>query len=210
MGKFKKRILALALLALIAITVLSVSSCARRLSKEEATNYIKDFVERSYEINVIIFGDGLPHLDEQDEEFPLYSPVLENEKYNKINDIRLAIRYIYSKEYTDSLEQTAFAGVESGIEGTALYPRYIENSLGELLILTDYTMLDYTSETYGKYYGIEVQKYDTSTVEIEMINRRFVTAYVTSVDGSTRIRVTLIREEDSNGEYIWKLHSTTC
>ena len=210
MGKIKTRILAVVMLALVLLTAISVSSCSKKLTKEEATAYVKEFVDKSYEINVIIFGEGLEHLDEQDLQNPLYSPVVENDKYNSISDIKLAIREIYSKDYAASLENTAFKGVESGVDGETLYPRYMENSAGELLILTDYTSLDYTSEIYGKYHGIEVRKYDTSTVEIEKINRRFVTAYVTSEDGKERIRVTLTREEDSEGNYIWKLHSSTC
>ncbi len=198
------------MLALIVFTTLSVSSCGKIIrSNDEAEEYVAELVEKSYEINVIVFGEGLPHLDEKDEDNPLYSPVLENEKYKSISDIRLAIREVYSEEYAKSLETTAFSGAVGGVEGTTLYPRYITNKEGELCILTDYTILDYESPTYGEYKGLNVLKYDTSTVEIKKISLRFVEAYITSEDGQTTILVTLIRQK-VDGEYEWRLNSSTC
>lgn len=208
MGK-AKRIISVLLLALTLIATLSASGCTKKLSRDEATNYIKDLVEKSYEINVIVFGEGLEHLDEKDKDYPLYSPIIENEKYNSISDIRLAIRKVYSSEYARNLEEIAFVGAQSGIEGTTLYPRYIENIEGELCILNDYTILDYENESGEKYEGIKVLKYDPSTVEITKISRRFVEANVQSYDKTTTIKVTLIRQE-VNGEFEWRLHSPTC
>ncbi len=215
MGKIKKRIIALLTIMLILITGVSISGCmppdftGPKLTEEQATEYIKDLVEKSYDINVIVFGKGLPHLEERDPDYPQYAPVLENEKYNRINDIKLAIRKIYSKSYAESIENVAFRGSESGIEGTTLFPRYIENEAGELLILVDDIVLDYESGEYGKYEGISVQKYDPSTVEILKISNRFVEANVKSYDKTTTIKVTLIKQE-VNGEYEWRLNSSTC
>lgn len=211
----KKRIVALITLMLIIISVISISGCTppdftgEKLSEAEATSYIRDLVAKSYDINVIVFGKGLPYLDERDPDNPQYAPVLENEKYNRINDIRLAIRKIYSKEYAESVESIAFHGSESGISGTTLFPRYIENKAGELLILVDDIVLDFESDTLGKYEGIEVKEYDPDTVEIKKISNRFVEAYVTSYDKTTTIKVTLIRQE-VNGVYEWRLNSSTC
>ncbi|MBO5338936.1 MAG: hypothetical protein J6A96_04470 [Clostridia bacterium] len=210
MGKIKKRIFAVVMITLIIFTIFSVSSCKGIIrSNTEAEEYVATLVEKSYEINVIVFGDGLPHLDEKDPENPLYSPVIENEKYKTISDIRLAIREVYSEEYAKSLETIAFSGSPSGVEGSTLFPRYITNSAGELLILTDYTILDYESPTHGKYEGLNVQKYDTSTIEIKKISLRFVEANITSEDGKTTILVTLIRQE-AGSDYVWRLNSATC
>lgn len=210
MGKIKKRILAVVMLALTLIITFSASSCKGVIrSNTEAEEYVKTLVEKSYEINVIVFGEGLPHLDEKDPDNPLYSPVIENEKYKTISDIRLAIREVYSEEYAKSLETIAFSGSPSGVDGTTLYPRYITNRVGELLILTDYTILDFDSPTHGKYEGLNVQKYDTSTVKIKKISLRFVEAYVKSEDGQTEILVTLIRQK-ADGDYVWRLNSATC
>ena len=215
MGK-AKRIISLIIVTLILISVLSVNGCVvtpdiftEKISEEEALSYAKDLIEKSYDINVIVFGEGLPYLEERDPDNPLYAPVLENEKFNTANEIKLAIRKVYSKEYAQSIENVAFRGSESGIEGTTLFPRYIENKAGELLVLVDDYNYDYESGEYGKYEGISVQKYDPNTVEITKISTRFVEANVTSYDKTTTIKVTLIRQE-VNGEVQWRLNSATC
>lgn len=215
MGKAKKIIISIVALMLIILTVIGINGClppdftGPKLTEEEAKEYIEKLVSDSYEINVIVFGEGLPYFEERDPDNPLYAPVIETGKYNNINDIKLAIRKVYSKEYAQSIEKIAFNGAESGIDGTMLFPRYIENQAGELLILVDDIILDYESGELGKYEGMTIQKYDPSTVEITKISNRFVDANVTSYDKTTTITITLIRQE-VNGEYQWRLNSSTC
>ena len=54
------------------------------------------------------------------------------------------------------------------------------------------------------YFGFKVNKYDTETIEIKKISRRFIEAYITSENGEETILVTLILEE--NG---WRIDSPT-
>lgn len=208
MPKIKNRIISIIVLVLTIISVVSLSSCTKKLSKEEATAKVAELVVASYEINVIVYGEGLPTLDLEEEKDALYKTVMENDKYNSIKDIRDAISKIYSSSMTNVLNTTAFVGHVGEVEGTIAYARYIEKETG-LAILQKQTVFDPEIEVGGEKVemetdSIKVQKYDPSTIEIVKISRRFIEANITSEDGSSTILVTLVLENDQ-----WKLDSQT-
>lgn len=207
MPKIKNRIISVVVLVLTILSVVSLSACTKKLSKEEATTKVAELVEASYELNVIVFGEGLEYIETEESKNARYALVKENEKYNSIKDIRDAIEKVFSEDYSRVMETTAFVGVQEKFG--AVLPRYIENSQG-FLVLKNNVVLDGSVDVNGDkqeigYQGIKVLKYDPSTIEIVKISRRFIEANITSEGGEATILVTLILE---NGE--WRLDSPTC
>lgn len=201
MGKIK-RILSLMFASLLVILTFSGCGCAK-ISEEEAKLEIKKLVDASYDLNVIIYGEGLPYYERTDTINQLYAPVADTAKYKSISNLKVAIRKTFSESYSKILEATAFEGQEGVEFGYHNQPRYIE-VLGELMVLKDFYNVDFDSDKYGEYEGIKVQKYNTNVIKIVKISKRFVEGEITSVDGRTTIRVTLVLE---NGE--WRLDSPT-
>ena len=201
MGKIK-RILSLLFASLLVILTFSGCGCAK-ISEEEAKLEIKNLVDASYDLNVIIYGEGLPYYERTDTINQLYAPVADTAKYKSISNLKVDIRKTFSESYSKILEATAFEGQEGVEFGYHNQPRYIE-VLGELMVLKDFYNVDFDSDKYGEYEGIKVQKYNTNVIKIVKISKRFVEGEITSVDGRTTIRVTLVLE---NGE--WRLDSPT-
>ena len=106
------------------------------------------------------------------------------------------------------MKTTAFVGQSGGVDLTSVPPKYIENEQGFLVLKNDIVLDGNVSVNGDKqeisYNGFKVYKYDTSTIEIKKISRRFIEAYITSEGGEQTILVTLILEE--NG---WRIDSPT-
>lgn len=208
MGRSKKIVASVLLLMLITISVISLSGCTKKISEEEAKAKVGELVLASYDINVVVYGEGLPTIEIEEEKNSLYATVVENEKFNSTEDIRNEIQRLYSKSFSSVMEATALEGVHGEISGTIVYARYIDGRYG-LSMLKDDIALKGEVDVDGEKEEIEhehmtVLKYNPNTIEIKKISKRFVEAYITSEDGGTTILVTLILED---GE--WKLDSPT-
>ncbi len=208
MGKISKNLLRVASVALVLIFTLGLAGCTKKLSRDEAIAKVSELVDASYELNEIVFGKGLEYIETEESKNTRYALVKENDKYNSINDIRVALDKVFSEEYSKTMKTTAFVGQSGVVSGTEVPERYIENEQGFLVLKND-IVLDGSVSVGGEkqeisYYGIKVNRYDSSTIEIKKISRRFIEAYITSVDGSETILVTLILEE--NG---WRIDSPT-
>ena len=130
-----KRI-ALLLIALL-LTVALLPSCSSgpdplEITEEEALRVLKDLVPRSYDLNVIFFGEGLP-LDGMPETKPTtlqYLPVAEGSPYTKISELKKAAEAVYSSRYLTGVYVGAFEGVSAeeadGLLDTSVSPRYSE------------------------------------------------------------------------------------
>lgn len=127
----KKRIWLITVAVLLFLA--SLTACAPKLSisEEQALAVLQDLVPRSYDINVIFFGAGLPaqsHAGEGASAGAIYYPVTEDCGYRSIAEIKTAAEKVYSKRYLDGIYVAAFTGVaaESADGGAdlSLSPRY--------------------------------------------------------------------------------------
>ena len=209
MGNIKKRIICVLLLICTLVLPVCLSGCTKKVSEEEAKEIVGYLVSESYEINDIVYGKGLETIEIEEEENYLYATVAENDKYNSTNDIRNEIYRLFSSKYAANMEATALVGITGEISGSIVYARYIDGKYGLAMLKDDIALKGDVEVEGGKeeieYEGMKVLKFDPSTVEIQKISRKFIDAYVTSEDGTTKILVSLILE---NGE--WKLNCTTC
>jgi hypothetical protein len=188
-----KRILLL-ILALLLVTG-ALCSC-KRVEDDEALAIVKDLVDRSYVLNQIYYGDGLPH-NPDEHYYGDYYYVAEDAPYNVKNDILVETKAVFSKQIADELIDIYFTGTKS--YGMVVQPRYMSGATGFLTVNTKY-------ENVVK----RVYKYDTSRLEITKIKRNEIRAKVPAIVGEGEapfeIEVFVTYDKDLG---VWRLDSPT-
>ncbi len=142
MKKTKSIAVLLAIITALSFIVGVFASCSKplKISDEEALTVLKDLVPKSYDINVIFFGEGLPAVDEaykEEHSETAYFKVRDDVPYSSINDIKAAAEKVYSKRYLDGIYVGAFKGVATessdGMVDASVSPRYKEIG-GKLMV----------------------------------------------------------------------------
>ena len=177
---------------LIAILAIGTVGC-EKATEEEAVSLVKDLVSRSYELNVIYYGEGLKYKDSGNPN-DLYMVVYEQEKYILKSQLTKATREVFSESFATSIIDMSFNGVQSQINQNSVQPRYMTQIDDDLI---------YVNKAYEPVVSGEIAKYNYDTIEITKISRRFIEARIKTTSGQT-VNVTLIKED--NG---WRLDSGT-
>jgi hypothetical protein len=169
--------------------VLPFASCERQ-DEAQSIEIVKDLVERSYTLNVVYYGEGLPYDAEKQVEGEYYE-VTEDAPFRIRNDLIVETRAVFSEDIALGLLGAYLDGYSN--MGVVVYARYLTGPDGYLTVYKDY-----------KNVNDQITKYDTSSVQIIKNRKNKIVASVTSVDGGETIEVTLIYENDA-----WKLDSAT-
>lgn len=177
---------------LIAVMAIGTVGCGK-VKEDEAVSMVKDLVSRSYNLNVVYFGEGLDYIDSGNPN-DVYMQVKETEMYILRSKLISDTYSVFSETYAKSLVDMAFNGVASEINKDSVQARYMVRGDDDLL---------YVNKNYESVVD-EVAIYDLNTVEITKISRRFIEANIKTVKGKT-VEVILIKE---NGN--WRLDSATC
>ena len=137
-----KRILSLMLvLVLVAGMVGSFSSCASKgpaPALDDVYDRLVQVIEASHEVNVLLFGAGVPvypYGDTEDELVHRYYGVADNglefvtpyAKYVGILEMKSAISAVYSVEYRQSLYESLFTGYADGELSVIMPARFSED-----------------------------------------------------------------------------------
>lgn len=141
-----KRLLILLLAFALA---LPFASCSKpkplKISEEEAYEVLSTLVPRSYEFNVIFFGEGLPHEDGEYEDTTYVEVDLAESKYGSIPEIKTEVERVYSKRYLKSIYINMFVGSKTtdkdGLLDNDVSPRYKVID-GKLMIDASYDEVD--------------------------------------------------------------------
>lgn len=96
-------------------------SCTGGVSDDEIIAAVRELAPRAKEIYEIVYGDSFKHGPADDTGYCL---VDENAEYNSVADISASIYEIFTPEYGQIIENTAFRGVESD-EGY-IGPKFVE------------------------------------------------------------------------------------
>lgn len=176
---------------LIATVAISMVGCEKP-TEDEAVSMVKDLVSRSYELNVIYYGEGLKYKDSGNPN-DIYMVVYEQEKYILKSQLTKATREVFSESFATSIIDMSFNGVQSEINQNSVQPRYMTQIDDDLL---------YVNRTYEPVVG-EIAKYNYDTIEILKISRRFIEAEIKTTSGQV-VGVTLIKEDGG-----WRLDSGT-
>lgn len=179
-------------LVLILSLVLTVSffSCSKpkplKISEEEAYEVLCDLVPRSYEFNVIFFGEGLPHEEGEYADTTYVEVDLSASKYSSIPEIKVEVERVYSKRYLRSIYINMFVGSKTtssdGLLDNDVSPRYkaidgklmIDASYDEVEIMGRLTVVSsQTVKKTPKYVSVDAVCLDENGNEIQ--KRFFIT-----------------------------------
>ncbi len=164
--------------------LLSTASCSRRgpaPELEQVYDRLVEVIEEAHEVNVLMFGVGLPVYtrgDAEDELIHRYYGVVDNgreyvtpyAKYITTEDIKSAISAVYGSSYRESMFASLFTGYAvSGISGT-IPARYYEDDktiyqnvyVRPLVTGTrvyDYASMKITEESFDTFLRVEIRSY---------------------------------------------------
>ena len=137
----KKKIISTILACWILITsCLIMPGCSTKPPElEDVYDRLVELIEASHEVNVVMFGAGLPVYPRGDDEDALlhrYYGVAQDgrefvsmySKYGSVEEIKAAISSVYSEDYRNSVFETMFTGYASDIVAGSILPaRYSED-----------------------------------------------------------------------------------
>jgi len=187
-----KKLIKITAIMLIAVIAISMVGC-KAVDENGAKLIVKSLIESSYELNEIYYGKGLmPQATDSEDDNSLYIPVAGNENYQSRDELVNRTYEIFSDDLAESMIDMAFNGAQGAIGSTLVMARYIEY-YGKLNVRRN---ID----------GIEIAKYDFSTIEIEKNSRRFIRAKIKikNSEKSEYAEITLINEDDG-----WRLDKNT-
>lgn len=211
----KKNAVILSLLILLVIIIgLSSVSCSEKISKDEIKDILVPLLEKSEELNVIYFGEGLPMTVDREDAERFYSsfesevkainyhPVDKSCGYESEADIREATLEVFTPEYSEFLFNRAFIGISDVVNDgtgdvtqTSSYARYLEQN-GMLTV-----RIDLSSE------AIKLgREYDVDSLEIIRQKENYVLVTIpTQLDGkSCDVELKIVNTKDG-----WRLDSPT-
>lgn len=190
---------------LTAVLLFSLASCGGSgLSDDEIRDVYADLIEKSYLLNDVYYGDGLPFVNDPETMAALagaisrfsYMPVDKSAPFQSEAEIREATLAVFSQPMCDHLFILAFEGMSTGDDETVVYARYIEQS--EILTVR----IDLADEALpmGRVYDLD---------SMDILNQngsRIVASFPTSVNGepSVNVKLTLVKTADG-----WRLDSPT-
>lgn len=206
----KKRIAAAMLI------LLTLTSCGGGVhSEEEIRTVLDELLPKSFELNEIYFGEGLPMSNDKamveqfygmfdsDVEAINYHPVDVSCGYTTETEIREATLEVFTADYAEYLFGRAFSGIsatfnegeEQEYTSTAVYAMYIEQDG----ILTVRINLDEEAIPLGR-------TYDLDGMELTENEENFVIAKIpTEMDGrALDVELRLVKTADG-----WRLDSPT-
>ena len=131
------------LLILLVILIMLMASCCDAPREpapdiDEVYDRLVQVIEASHEVNVLLFGAGLPVYprgDAEDELVHRYYGVADNgqefvtpyAKYDSIADMQTAIAAVYGTEYRESLYESLFTGYAAGEMSVIMPARFSED-----------------------------------------------------------------------------------
>ncbi len=140
-----KKIITSLLAVCLLLSVTSLASCARSAPPplEEVYDELVDVIEASHEVNVLLFGAGLPVYPRgtaEDELIHRYYGVNDDgnlyvtpyAKYAYVEDIKEAIAAVYGSEYRESLYESVFTGYAIAENVNTVLPARYTQSEGRL------------------------------------------------------------------------------
>ncbi len=170
---------------LVLSSLLCTTSCSSRHGPppklESVYDRLVEVIEASHDVNVLLFGEGLPVYardDAEDELIHRYYGVADNgreyvtpyAKYATIDDMKAAVSEVYGSDYRESLFASTFTGfADSGISGN-LPARYSEdehslyqNKYVEPLVrgvrTYDYASMKIMDGSYDTFIRVSVRSY---------------------------------------------------
>ncbi len=173
---------------LVFILLFSLAACSFRgpaPKLEQVYDRLVEVIEKSHEVNVLLFGAGLPVYSRGDAEDTLihrYYGVVDNgreyvtpyAKFMTVEEMKTAVSEVYCAAYRESLFSSLFTGyADSGLSVTmparysedekAIYQNVYVDPLVTGTRVYDYASMKLTKESFDTYLRVEVQSYSEKT-----------------------------------------------
>ena len=194
--------------AMCAVIMIAFAGCTVKIEDEAAfLAEVGDLIERSYEVNELFFGEGLPFVDPDGksaaelvaeatgelEARTIYRPVAEDAPYHSESELMELARSVYSEDYARHLHAIGFSGVSDENEIVAAYARYIDSAEQGLTI---------NMESVAKALPL-TRTFDTSTLAVYRKGWDYVVVTVDAYDNGEKTgRVDLRINKESAG---WRI-----
>ena len=134
----KKGVIWMVVMAMVVMPMFSCSRYGPPPEMEEVYDRLVEVIEESHEVNVLLFGAGLPTYARGDAEDDLIHRyynfsdstreyVTPYAKFATITDMREAIARVYGSEYRESLMESLFTGYADTGVSVSLPARYSED-----------------------------------------------------------------------------------
>ncbi len=182
----KKILISIVALQLLVLSLVPLSSCSRGPAPdvEEVYDRVVEVLEAAHEVNVLMFGAGLPVYergDAEDELIQRYYGVTDNgqefvtpyAKFATIAEMEAAIAEVYAEDYRTSLISTLFTGfVKDGIsvsmparysedESTLYQNKYVDPLVAGTRVY-DYATMEITKGSHSTAIRVAIQSYRES------------------------------------------------
>ncbi len=169
---------------LVTSLLLSATSCSNRgpaPALDDVYDRLVEVIEASHEVNVLLFGVGLPVYargDAEDELIHRYYGVTDNgreyvtpyTKFLTVEEMKAAAARVYCTDYRESLFASLFSGfADSGISMTmparyyederSIYQNKYVDPLVTGMRVYDYASMKITKESYDTYLRVEIRSY---------------------------------------------------
>lgn len=179
-----KKIISLCLAVLmLATALLPMSACASKPPElEDVYDRLVYLIENAHEVNVVMFGAGLPvYPRDTDEEALLHRYygfyedgrefVTAYSKFGNLESIKAAVAEVYGEEYRNSVFEGLFTGYASDVVSDSVLParysedetRMYQNSNVTPLVtgtrVYDYATMKIVSPSRGDYLIVEISSY---------------------------------------------------
>lgn len=206
----KKTVLFAVMITLI-LSSIAFTSCAEVSSEKEVMTAARNLIDRSYTVNEVCFGEGLPYqkdgvyveylaaaigvtVDELS-----YYPISDSAEFQSVNEIKAYAANVYSSEYCEFLFKRTFEGLSDNDE-VAIYPRYIEQ----------YDMMTVRPDGGGMVIK-ELRSFDLDSIEIVKIKPKYALIRVEAYRGGESIGTVSLKlvHEEVDGIMCWRLDTPT-
>ena len=185
-------------LLLVIVMLFSLTSCSSH-SDEEIIEAAKTLIEKSYEVNEIYYGKGLPTTGDVSvgltSEYSVVDPAC---GYSTVDQLKELAAGVYSADYCEHLYIIAFEGISNPEDDESVsFARYIVDFSDTLTVSKD-----------AVENGMVLNRtYDFSTITVEKCVRDNATIKIQSlVDGEKDavLKINLVFENDQ-----WRLNTPT-
>ena len=184
-----KRILILLLaLWMLAGVVMGLGSCSKEPPPEldEVYDRLVQVIEASHEVNVLLFGMGLPTYERGDAEDDLVHRyfgfgdesrvyVTPYAKYKSVADMKTAISAVYSTSYRKSLYESLFTGYAADEMSVAMPARFTEDD--RYLYMSTYVSPLVDGVRVYDYASMEIVDYTASSKRLKVSIRSYSESY---------------------------------
>lgn len=196
--------------AILVLGALMLASCSVDYTEDELKSAAAELIEKSYEVNEIYFGKGLPVAEEDSEAIKNftseldvdvkavnYLPVTEECPYETIEELKELAADVYSAGYCEYLWKMAFEGLSTDDDQTVSYARYMTDYSGVLTVRADLTEDGPTLS----------RTYDTENITVDKMKKDEASITLNSfVDGKEDISITFVLKREADG---WRLDQPT-